>query len=198
MQMKIKLPDPRLNGLISLEQALLKRRCQRRFSALPLALQEISQLAWAAQGISSPGGQRTCPSAGALYPLELLLIAGNVLDLTAGVYRYVPIGHELALAIRGDVRPALAKAGLRQAFIQEAAASILLAAVYERTTGKYGRRGIQYVHMEAGHAAQNVCLQAAALGIGTVMVGAFRDDTVKEVLNLAPDEKPLYILPVGR
>ena len=196
--MKINLPDPRLDGPVSLEQSLHKRRCQRRFSAAPLTLQEIAQLAWAAQGITAPRGQRTCPSAGALYPLELLIIAGNVLDLAAGVYHYAPKGHELLMTAKGDTRPALAEAGLKQSFIQDAAANLLLAAVYERTTGKYGRRGIRYVHMEAGHAAQNVCLQAAALGLGTVMVGAFRDDRVKEVLNLAPDEEPLYILPVGR
>lgn len=196
--MKIILPAPILDGSVSLEQTLLKRRCQRRFSAAPLTLQEVSQLAWAAQGITTPRGQRTCPSAGALYPLELLIIAGNVRDLEAGVYRYAPQGHELLMAAQGDARPALAEAGLRQSFIQDAAANLLFTAIYERTTGKYGRRGIQYVHMEAGHAAQNVCLQAAALGLGTVMVGAFHDDMVKEVLNLAPEEEPLYILPVGR
>ena len=196
--MKIILPAPILDGPVSLEQCLHKRRCQRRFSAASLTLQEISQLAWAAQGITSARGQRTCPSAGALYPLELLVIAGNVRDLGAGVYRYAPKGHELLMAAQGDARPALAEAGLGQSFIQDAAANLLFTAIYERTTGKYGRRGIRYVHMEAGHAAQNVCLQAAALGLGTVMVGAFRDDRVKEVLNLAPDEEPLYILPVGR
>lgn len=196
--MKIKLPEPRLDGPVSLEQCLYNRRCQRRFSAAPLTLQEISQLAWAAQGITSPDGYRTCPSAGALYPLELLIIAGNVLELAAGVFRYAPQGHELITMAQGDLRPGLADAGLRQYSIRDAAASYLLTAVPGRTTEKYGRRGIQYIHMEAGHAAQNVCLQATALGLGAVMIGAFHDDRVRGVINLDPNEEPLYILPVGR
>ncbi|HBI16429.1 MAG TPA: nitroreductase [Desulfobulbaceae bacterium] len=196
--MKIALPAPALAGPVSLEQSLYIRRCRRDFSALPLGLQEISQLAWAAQGITSDMEQRTCPSAGALYPLELLVIAGNVQDLETGVYRYAPNTHALLMTARGDVRAALAERGRMQSLVQNAAAVILLTAIYGRTTGKYGQRGIRYVHMEAGHAAQNVCLQAAALGLGTVMVGAFDDDGVREVLNLAPDEAPLYILPVGR
>jgi len=196
--MKIKLPDPLLDGRISLEQSLLKRRCIRNFSNEALTLQEVSQLLWAAQGITSPKGYRTCPSAGALYPLEILVITGNVLDMDSGAYRYTPKNHELTLTLEGDLRPALAGAGLKQSSIQNAAINFVLSAVYDRTTWKYGQRGIQYVHMETGHAAQNVCLQATALGLGTVMIGAFRDNNVKEALNLSVDEEPLYILPVGK
>lgn len=196
--MKTALPEARLDGPLSLEQCLRNRRCQRKFSSQPLTLREVSQLAWAAQGITSPQGYRTCPSAGALYPLELLIIAGNVLELEAGVYRYAPSDHELITVVRGDVRPALAEAGLMQSSIRDGAADFLLTAFYEKTTRKYGRRGIQYIHMEAGHAAQNVCLQATALGLGAVMIGAFHGDRVKEVLDLSGDEEPLYILPLGR
>lgn len=196
--MKITLPEPVLHGPLSIEQSLFARRCQRYYSGQPLKLADISQLAWAAQGITSPNGYRTCPSAGALYPLALLIIAGNVEELAPGVYRYAPQGHELVMTAPGDVRPALAEASLGQSSIREAPVSFLFTAIYERTTAKYGRRGIQYVHMEAGHAAQNICLQATALGLGTVMIGAFRDEEVKELLNLAPDEEPLYILPAGR
>jgi SagB-type dehydrogenase family enzyme len=196
--MKIILPEPRRDGPISLEQCLHRRRCRRKFSPQPLTLQEISQLAWAAQGITSSRGHRACPSAGALYPLELLIIAGNVQEMAAGAYRYSPRGHALGLIVPGDMRAALAEAGLRQPAIENAPASLLLTAVYERTTGKYGRRGIQYVHLEAGHSAQNVCLQATALGLGSVMIGAFHDDGIKEILPLSGEEEPLYILPVGR
>ncbi|MFZ5797331.1 MAG: SagB/ThcOx family dehydrogenase [Desulfobulbaceae bacterium] len=196
--MKISLPPPIIDGSVSLEQCLYTRRCQRKFSDSPLTLPEISQLAWAALGITSRKGYRTCPSAGALYPLELLVLAANVQDLAAGLYRYAVKPHELHLINPGDLRHALADAGLGQSAIREAPACLVFTAFYERTTGKYGQRGVQYVHMEAGHAAQNVCLQIAALGLATVMIGAFHDDRVKKNLSLVQDENPLYILPVGR
>lgn len=196
--MTIKLPDPKFEGTVSLEKTLLKRRCRRTFSNEPLSMQEVSQLLWAAQGTTSPDGFRTCPSAGALYPLETLIIAGNVQQLESGVYRYHTNNHELSLVREGDVRPDLANASLKQTSIQKGPVSIVFTAIYDRTTWKYGQRGIQYVHMEAGHAAQNVCLQATALGMGTVMIGAFHDNSVKEILNLGNDEEALYILPVGK
>jgi SagB-type dehydrogenase family enzyme len=196
--MTVRLPEPQLEGSVSLEQALFKRRCVRRFSNTPLTLKEISQLLWAAQGTTSPRGQRTCPSAGALYPLETLVVAGNVDELGCGIYRYSPADHELTLIRDGDFRAALADAGLRQSSIRTGAINLVLSAIYERTTRKYGRRGNRYVDMEAGHAAQNVCLQAAALGLGTVMIGAFHDNDVREILHLPADEAPLYILPVGK
>ena len=196
--MKITLPPPTLDGPISLEQCLLTRRCHRDFAATPLTLPEISQLAWAAQGITSDMEQRTAPSAGALYPLELLVIAGAVRDLASGVYRYTPRDNGLTLLAPGDARPSLAAAGLGQAAIRQAPASFLFTAVLAITTRKYGSRGVRYVHMEVGHAAQNLCLQATALGLGTVLIGAFDDERLHQVLNLGQDEEPLYLLPVGR
>jgi len=193
----IDLPEPQHDSDVSIEQSLLNRRSIRSYTGEPLTLQEVSQLLWAAQGITDPRGFRTAPSAGALYPLELYLVAGDVEDLTSGVYKYEPDGHQLARIIDGDKRAKLANAALAQPWVKEGAISIVFTAVYERTTIKYGDRGIRYVHIEVGHAAQNLCLQATAMGLGAVTVGAFHDEQVSKLLNLLEDEKPLYIIPVG-
>jgi SagB-type dehydrogenase family enzyme len=194
----IKLPEPRHDSDVSLEQSLLERRSVRDYSGQPLTLQEISQLTWAAQGLTDPRGFRTAPSAGGLYPLELYLVAGDVEDLPPGVYRYQPDGHQLVKTGDGDKRAGLAEAALEQEWVEEGAVDFVFTTVYERTTGKYGERGIRYVHMEAGHAAQNLCLQATALGLGAVTIGAFYDEQVSRLLNLPADEQPLYVIPVGR
>jgi SagB-type dehydrogenase family enzyme len=194
----IKLPEPRYDSDVSLEQSLLERRSIRDYSGQPLTLQEISQLTWAAQGLTDPRGFRTAPSAGGLYPLELYIVVGDVEDLAAGVYRFQPDGHQLVKTADGDKRAELAEAALEQEWVEEGAADFVFTAIYERTTGKYGERGIRYVHMEAGHAAQNLCLQATALGLGAVTIGAFYDEEVSQLLNLPAEEKPLYVIPVGR
>ncbi len=194
----MKLPGPQYDGKVSLEESLLNRRSIRSYTGQPLTLQEVSQLLWAAQGITEAGGFRTAPSAGALYPLELYVVVGDVQDLTPGVYRYQPDGHQLTKIMDGDRRGELASAALGQGCVKEGAAAFVFAVVYERTTGKYGERGIRYVHIEVGHAAQNLCLQATALGLGAVTVGAFSDEQITRVLNLPEGEQPLYIIPVGR
>jgi SagB-type dehydrogenase family enzyme len=194
----IKLPEPQYDSEVSLEKSLLERRSIRSYTGQPLTLEEVSQLLWAAQGVTDPAGYRTAPSAGALYPLELYIVAGDVEDLPAGVYRYQPDGHQLAKTLDGDKRAELASAALEQSCVEEGTADFVFTAVYERTTGKYGQRGIRYVHMEVGHAAQNLCLQATALGLGAVTIGAFYDKEVSQLLNLPAEEQPLYIIPVGR
>ncbi len=191
------LPEPRLDSDVSLEQALLTRRSVRDYTGEPLSLDEVSQLLWAAQGITDPRGFRTAPSAGATYPLETYLVVGNVVNVTPGVYRYDPAQHKLVQVVDGDVMADLAAAALGQSYVEEGAINIVFTAVYERTTHRYGDRGIRYVHMEVGHAAQNVYLQAVALNLGTVVIGAFQDDQVNQVLNLPGNEQPLYIIPVG-
>jgi len=196
--MTIKLPEPRTNSDFSLEQTLLERRSVRDYADAPLKLEEVSQLLWAAQGVTSGWGGRTAPSAGGLYPLELYVVVGKVEGLTEGIYKYRPDGHGLAKVADGDQRSKLAEAALGQEWVEEAAIDIVMTAVYKRTTLKYGERGIRYVHMEAGHAAQNLYLQAAALGLGMVSIGAFYDDQVSEILGLPGDETPLYVIPVGR
>ena len=193
-----KLPEPRLQSEVSIEEALLRRRSVREYASVPLTLDQVSQLLWAAQGITSRWGGRTAPSAGALYPLELYVAVGNVENLAPGVYKYRPERHELVKISNEDARGELAKAALGQGWVKEGAIDIVIAAVYERTTKKYGDRGVRYVHMEAGHAAQNIYLQAVALDLGIVTVGAFLDDRVKSIVGMPEDEVPLYVIPVGR
>lgn len=194
----VRLPALRRDGAVSLDSALRARRSVREFTREAVTLAEAGQLLWAAQGITRGGAGRTVPSAGALYPMEVYLVAGRVRDLPVGVYRYDPQEHRLALVHPGDARRELAAAAARQSWIEDAAAVIVLAAVYQRTTGKYGERGRRYVHIEVGHAAQNVYLEAAALGLGTTMVGAFDDARVARSLGIAGQAEPLGLLPVGR
>jgi SagB-type dehydrogenase family enzyme len=195
---KIALPEPALGSQCTFEQNLLRRRSVRAFAPAILPLAVVSQLLWAAQGITSDEGLSTAPSAGALYPLELYLAAGNVAGVAAGVYRYSPGSHELRSHLGGDLRGKLADAALGQSFVADGAAVLIIAAVYSRTAAKYGSRANRYVHMEAGHAAQNVYLQAQFLRLGTVLVGAFDDDVVRDVLELSEDEAPLALMPLGR
>ena len=194
----IKLPDPKYSSSISVEKALRGRRSVRAYKNVPLMLSEVSQLLWAAQGITDPHGFRTAPSAGALYPLEVYVVIGNVNNLPSGIYKYNPHGHKLVRIERGDKRNELSAAALGQPWVADGAVVIILSAVYERTTRKYGDRGIRYVHIEAGHAAQNVYLQAVSLNLRTVVVGAFDDTKVKNIIRMSPQEEPLIIMPVGR
>lgn len=193
----IKLPAPRTEGSIPIETAIRKRRSVRSYSSKSLNKQELSQLLWAAQGVTSEEGFRTAPSAGALYPLEVYVVTGNVQDIPPGVYRYRPQRHELIRVKDGDLRGRLSEAALGQNSIRLSAASLVFAGVYKRSTAKYGNRAKRYVHIETGHAAQNVYLQATALGLGTVMVGAFSDERVRDVVGMKKDEAPLAIMPVG-
>ncbi len=194
----IQLPEPRLDSETSVESALRRRRSVREFHKESLTLAEVSQLLWAAQGITDPEGKRTAPSAGALYPLEVMLVAGRDSGLPAGAYRYRPQGHELVCLAEGDRRAKLAAAALEQDWLADAPVTIAITAVYERTAQRYRQRAERYVHLEVGHAAENVHLQAVALGLGTVVVGAFDDAAVKLVLNLSDNEQPLCLMPVGR
>lgn len=192
------LPRPRRDSGCSLEQALLERRTVRSFGVQPLRLEELAQLAWAAQGRIASDGRRTAPSAGALYPLELHIVAGNVRGLAAGVHRYRPEAHDLALMGEGDRRRELAAAACGQSWLQEAPAILVIAAIARRTTAKYGQRGMRYVLMEAGHAAQNVLLQAGALDLDAAPVGAFSDAEVHAAAALGDAAEPLYLIAVGR
>ena len=194
----IQLPEPRTQGSMPLETAIQLRRSVRNFAQTPLTLADVGQLLWSAQGITLGAGLRAAPSAGALYPLEADLVAVRVVGIEPGVYRYIPKTHTLMRRVLGDKGATLGAAALRQSCVSQAPAVVVLSAVYERTTRKYGQRGIRYVHAEAGHAAQNVCLQAVALQLGTVHIGAFHDEEVSRVLQLADDEKPLVLLPIGK
>lgn len=195
----VKLPEPRLDSSISVEQALLDRRSMRSYKNQPLTIAEVGQLLWAAQGITEKSrGFRTAPSAGATFPFEVYLIAGDVNGLSAGIYQYDYHHHRLMLRREGDFRAKLSQSALGQSSITNGAINIVLAGIYKRTTQRYGDRGIRYVHIEAGHIAQNVFLQAVALGLGSVPIGAFNDNKVQKALDLPKNEIPLYILPVGK
>ena len=196
----IDLPDPKTVGVMSVEEAILRRRSTRSYTKDPLTLQDVSQLLWAAQGITDPIRKfRAAPSAGATYPLEVYVAVGTkgVVGLAEGLYHYEPFEHRLEYLLEGDLRPDLADAALGQSWVGEAPIVIVIAAVYERTTARYGERGIRYVHMEVGHVGQNLYLQAVARELGMVVVGAFYDDEVQRILQLPADHKPLYLVPVG-
>ena len=192
-----RLPAPGLGADNPLNPILQRRRTHRAFASRPLSVSEVAQLLWAAQGINSSAGYRTAPSAGALYPLELHLVSGEVEGLPTGSYRYDPRRHALVAGIGADLRQAVAGAALHQDWIAQASALVVISAVDVRTTKKYGRRGIRYVLMEAGHASQNLLLQAVALGLAGATVGAFDDEQLQQLLDLPAGERPLVILAVG-
>ena len=194
---RITLPEADVHDGSALAEAFARRRSVRDYTERELTLAQIARLLWAAQGTNDPSGLRTAPSAGALYPLELILVAGNVAGLKSGVYRYQVRRHALKLIAEGDFQPRLAKAALGQAWLADSAAVLVVTAIYERVTRKYGNRGKRYIQIEVGHAAQNALLQAAVLGLGAAVVGAFDDAAVADVLGLPDFEHPLYLLPVG-
>jgi len=198
---QIYLPPPSQKGSVSLEEAIARRRSIRDFTPEPISQSQLSQILWATQGISNTRGRyRTVPSAGATYPLEIFVVCGRngITGIADGIYHYNIDSHSLTRHYKGDVRVELAGAALDQEFIYEAPVDIVICAVYERTTGRYGRRGERHVHMEVGHAGQNIYLQATALGLATVAVGAFYDEQVRQVLRLDQQYRPLYIMPIGK
>lgn len=207
-KMTLNLPEPKLKGSVSLEECLAKRRSTRSYKEENLSIEEISQLLWSAYGITKEienapeflrGGLRTAPSAGALYPLEQYLLVAEVEGLEAGIYKYNSERHTLTLIKKGDRRKELASAALSQRALIDAPAVIIYSAIFSRTTGKYGERGRErYVCIDLGHSAQNVCLQATALGLGICTIGAFNDDDVKKVVGMSDEEEAMFLLPIGK
>jgi len=198
---QIYLPSPSQKGTTSLEEAIARRRSVRNFTSETISQSQLSQILWATQGISDNSLRlRTVPSAGATYPLEIFVVCGRngVEGIGEGIYHYNIDNHSLTLHHQGDVRFELARVALDQEFIYEAPVDIVICALYQRTTLGYGSRGERYVHIEVGHAGQNIYLQASALGLATVAIGAFDDEQVRKVLRLEKQYKPLYIMPVGR
>jgi len=194
---EIMLPKPRYDSEKSIEHVLQNRRSNREFAGKSITLAQFSQLLWAAQGVTNDQGFRTAPSAGALYPMELYVVVGSVKGLDSGVYKYNCRKHAITLVRSGDALNELEVACLGQSCIGESAIAIVIMGVYARVRCKYGERAIRYVHIEAGHVSQNVCLQAVALGLATVTVGAFDDGRVQGVVRAKSDEEPLYVMPVG-
>ena len=200
------LPSPKTEGNVSVEEALANRRSHRRFQNRELSAEQLSQILWAAYGITEPipnrpslrGGLRTTPSAGALYPLEIYVAVGNVAGIEAGVYKYFPQEHKIIRTIDKDIREELSAAALGQNTVRDAPVTLIYSAVFSRITDRYGERGRErYVFIELGHSAQNIYLQAETLRLGTCAVGAFTDGRVSELLQLPAEEEPLYLMPVG-
>ncbi|NLA30460.1 MAG: SagB/ThcOx family dehydrogenase [Methanomicrobiales archaeon] len=194
----IRLPEPRFESDVPVEAALRDRRSVRVYADVPLTLADIGQVLWAAQGVTDERGYRTTPSAGALYPLEIYVVAGDLMDLPTGIYHYQPDGHILVRTTGGDQREALQAAAVNQTPIGDAPATIVICAIPERTTAKYGERGMRYVYMEAGHASENVYIQAVAMDLATIVIGAFDDARIGDILDLPGNTTPLYIMPVGK
>ena len=189
---RVALPAPRTDSGVSLEAAILGRRSVREFAPTPLTREEIGQLAWAAQGITDPAGRlRAAPSAGGLYPLELYLFTPD------GLYHYLPEGHALEVLSDRDLRAELRAAAQAQATVSDAPLVVLITAVYERTAARFGEQAERYVHLEAGHVAQNLQLQAVALGVASVPIGGFSDAQAAQALSLPEDHRPVYLVAIG-
>jgi len=185
---------------MSVAEAIRRSVSRRSYRNEPLSLAQLSQILWCAQGITEPKhGKRASPSAGATYPIEVFVAVGHhgVDELAPGIYHYMPESHSIEKTQSGDLRSQLSSAALGQEFLSQAPVNLLLAANYNRTTEHYGDRGRRYVHMEVGHIGQNVYLQAEAMGLATVAVGAFRDDAVAGIFGLPAPLDPLYLMPVG-
>ncbi|MBW2428801.1 MAG: SagB/ThcOx family dehydrogenase [Deltaproteobacteria bacterium] len=196
----MRLPPEKIERTVSVEQAISQRRTVRTFISEPLELHQFSQLLWAAQGITEKRGfKRSAPSAGALYPMDVYVVAGkdSVAQIEAGVYHYEPKGHTVSLVTGGDLREALSRASLSQMWMAKAPVDIVITADYSRATIKYGKRGVRYAIIEAGHIGQNLFLQAEALGLKAGIVGAFHDNEIIRVMNIPSSHEPLLIIPIG-
>lgn len=196
----MKLRPPKTDGTVSVEYAIKQRRTIRSFSPEILNLNQLSQLLWSAQGMTENGGfKRAAPSAGALYPMDVYAVvgSGSVERIEAGVYHYEPNGHALSYITKKDVRDGVAKASLSQMWMARAPLNIVITAEYSRITLKYKERGIRYAMIEAGHIAQNLFLQAEAMGLKAAIVGAFHDNELIEILKIPRTHEPLLIMPIG-
>ena len=203
-EVSVKLPEPRIEGRISLERTINNRRTIRSFTSKPLTLEQFSQLLWAAQGITGDRGlKRAAPSAGALYPMDIYAVVGTdgiegvKKGLKAGIYHYKPSDHAVFLVSEGDLRHAVAKASLSQTWMAQAPLNFVVTADYYRITVKYGQRGMRYAMIEAGHVGQNIFLQAEALDLGAGIVGAFNDEDVIRIMKIPRSHEPLLIMPLG-
>lgn len=204
--LSFQLPSPRTTGTMSVEEALSLRRSHRSYTDESITSEDLSQILWAAYGVTKPtsnpnvpGGLRTAPSAGATYPLNIYVLIGKVKGIETGYYRYVPDGHKVIRISDKDLRQDLCSAAFNQEMIKKAPASLFFTATFSRATKRYGDRAIKrYVCMDLGHSAQNVYLQAEALHLGTCAIGAFDDAAVKKVMQVSDEEEALYIMPVGK
>ncbi len=198
----VKLPEPKITGTMSVEQAINDRRSVRRYTNESLTLQDVSQLMWAAQGITDNKTKfRTVPSGGHTFPLEVYILVGknSVKGLNEGVYHYNPFNNTLEQILGNDVRPELSQAANGQPWVKEAPVDIIITGNYQKMIDKYKdeKLSTRFVDMEAGHAGQNIYLESESLNLATVALGSFKDDQVHQILNIPSNENTLYIYPVG-
>ncbi len=197
---KIQLPKPEYSGM-TVEETLKKRRSIRNYSTKPISKELLSQLLFAAQGITGKTYDttlRTAPSAGALYPFEVYVVVNNVQDLPRGIYHYCVLDHAIELIKAGDFRDQITDAGLKQQMLGDAGVTFILSAIFDRVRHKYAERGLRYVYMEAGHISQNIYLQAVSLGMGSVCAGAFLDEKVNKLIDVdGRKEAAIYLHAVG-
>jgi SagB-type dehydrogenase family enzyme len=193
----IKLPAPRSDGGMPLEAAMAKRRSVREFKPESISIRELSQLLWAAQGVTGPKGQRTAPSAMAKYPLSIYIVPARVDGLAPGLYRYKADGHELE-TVGPDKRAAVLETVPKQTALQQAAVVFIVAMNYQKSAQNVTEQTRRYVHMETGLAAQNLLLEAVALKLGSVVVGGINAEAVRKAANLPEAEEVMCALPVGR
>lgn len=198
----IALPEPRRDSVTSVEAAITNRRSRRSFAGTPLDEADVGQLLWAGQGLTREGmgdAYRAAPSAGATYPLVVFLELppDGCEGLPAGLLRYEPEEHGLGQVHDSSLRDDLVRAALEQDVVEGGAATIVVAADFDRTTREYPEHGRRYVHMEAGHVAQNVQLACESRGLSCCPVGAFQDEQLHSALSLPDELDPLYLLPVG-
>lgn len=188
----IQLPEPKTAGRMSVEESIYRRRSERSFLPADLSMAQISQVLWAAQGITDQAfGFRAAPSSGALYPLTLYILKKD------GIFQYVPMDNKLIEIANEDRRLSLVRASLGQNYIAEAPLVIVITGNFRISEAKYGQRAYRYLNMEIGHVAENIQLQAVALGMVSTPIGAFWDDVVAKTLELPETQDPFYIIPVG-
>jgi SagB-type dehydrogenase family enzyme len=197
----VALPRVKDRGGPSLWTAMGTRRSRRGFTSDPLSLEHLSQLCWAAQGVTAEMHGlplRTTPSAGGLYPIETYVVANRVAGLERGVYHYYPVDHSLERLAEGDYGAAVAHAALDQGMCARAPAVFVWTAIVQRSRMKYGQRCYRYIYLDAGHVGHSVALAAEGLGLGLCAVGAFYDDEVEELVGADGEEEvAVYLACVG-
>ncbi len=195
------LPVPEKQEGPGLWQILQNRRSQRRFKSQNLTLQQLSQLLWATQGVTTQQGPyyfRTAPSAGALYPVETYLVISKIDGLEPGLYHYAVTRHGLEQLKISDFAPEAAQAALDQSMIQMAPVTFIWSAIFQRSKWKYLQRAYRYIYLDAGHIAQNLALAAVGLGLGSCQIAALYDDEVNRLIEVdGKEESVVYMSAVG-
>jgi len=199
---EIRLPEPNLNGQVSLEKTINKRVSMREYADKELYLKDLSQVIWAAAGKRYVDGvssaSRVFPSAGAIYPFKFYVMVNNVYGIPEGIYMYDYNQHVLKLFKKGDYRKELLKACFGQDMVYNSSFNIIIVGDTKSAKARYGERGLRYLFIDAGHSGENIYLQCASRGLGTVAIGAFDDDRIKKLLDLEKSEIPVYVFPVGK